>query len=216
MDDDERKYLKPNFAFNFHCIIILILVYFSKKYYKETNVIVFVSCIILLFLCFIVEIFIVFKERISKNFLVTAIVQFFSQIYIIYYIEITYNTHIISYNLIFLTFSLILQLILIRSSKLIIIYCVIDLIGFILIVYWVKMNVIQIIFSLIYQLLFSFSSHILLICILENIRINFIYYIFIISIQYFSFFFVLLSFIKLFKNLSRFRRRRRLMHSRDS
>ena len=78
------------------------------------------------------------------------------------------------------------------------------------------MNVIQIIFSLIYQLLFSFSSHILLICILEKIRINFIYYIFIISIQYFSFFFVLLSFIKLFKNLSRFRRRRRLMHSRDS
>jgi len=195
------EYRKPTFAFNIHCIFILMITFFLKKYFNLINLHIFIICCFLLFCCFLVEVFIIYKkQRISKYFIVTGITQILTQTYFIYYLEIKYDTNIISYNLIFLTFSVLLQLICLKNStKSSLIYMCIDIVCFVLFVLLLKFSIIQIIISLFYQFIFSATSTLLLANILHRDGIsNFLSYLLVCSFEYFSVFFILIMVCKYF------------------
>ena len=194
-----HEYRKPTIAFNIHCIFILIIIFFLKKYLDQINLYIFIICSFLLFCCFLVEVFIIYKkQRISKFFIVTAITQILTQTYFIYYLEKKYNTNIISYNLIYLTFSVFLQLICLKNStKSSLIYLSIDIVCFVIFVLLLKFNIIEIIISFLYLFIFSTTSMLFLSHILNRDGItNFLNYLLISSFEYFSIFFILIMIFK--------------------
>jgi len=196
-----RKYIISILCFTIYNISLFFIIFFLKRYQNETNVIMFIISIIILFYCLIIEIYIVYSQTIISNFFyITAIAQTLSQIYFIYYLETKYNTNIISYNLILLSISIFLSIITLKNSqKHGIMYVVIDVISFILFVIIFKFSLIQIIFSFIYIFIFSFTSVCYLFNFLgknENTINNFISYLMTLLFIYFSLFFILIMIFK--------------------